>query len=422
MAKKITIQHYYTTGSTAPQASSLALGEIAMSTKKDNEGIYFKNNENKIVKVLTSAQTQTMILETAGSIEGFNEHIEHKANNREEYESNNPYGHVRLVIGDLSGYTNGQEDGVAASAYHTHGQYYSFLDSGKGLTTIIDAINHPNEIGFSIDDTTYNKITGATQSSTFNAHTGDTKAHITDTERNNWNTAANRINTFLDVQSGATDALDSLYEIQEYLTGSGNSVNTLLESLNELTDTVSGNTDDINALSGIVSTNTDNISANTKDIETLKSNQFNYVQDVDEGDNYIIVNPGAGGTDKKTVVITHNTAQAESSAVTASNITTELYFGDEFNILNKIAYDAKGHVVSGDTQTLKLPLLPVASDTNYGIAQLVGGNIAIPSDLQGKITPGKAAASYHWHDDYVKFTDLYSGNTSNNITISCGTY
>ena len=62
MAKKITIQHYYTTGSTAaPQASALALGEIAISAGKDIEGIYFKNNQNEVVNVLTSGQTNNLI-------------------------------------------------------------------------------------------------------------------------------------------------------------------------------------------------------------------------------------------------------------------------------------------------------------------------------------------------------------------------
>jgi hypothetical protein len=353
MAKKITIQHWYTTntGTTAvPPAGELTLGEIAISAGKGSEGIYFKNNNNEVVNVLTSAQTRTMILDTAGSVEGFNEHIEHKANNREHSKNNNAYGHVRLISGELSGYTSygNYVDGEAAAAQHTHGQYFSFLDSGKGLTTIIDTVNHPNEIGFGIDDTTYKKITGATPSSTFNAHTGDTTAHITADERNDWNTAANRINTFLDVESGATTALDSLHEIQEYLTGSGNSVNTLLDSLNNLTNAVSGNTDDITNLKQNFETN------------GLVTNLVNKVNNKIDS---IIVDDNLSADTKtifggaKQYTITHTSATTQNSAITATNASTGLNFGSEFKIVNNIGYDANGHVVSGSTQTMKLPII-----------------------------------------------------------------
>lgn len=299
MAKKITIQHYYTTGSTAaPQASALALGEIAISAGKDIEGIYFKNNQNEVVKVLTSGQTNNLISTS----------------------------HNLLV----------------------------------------------------------QQITG---------HTNRTDIHITANERNDWNKAKSDIDTFL-TSTEVEGAIDTLKEIQDFLSGDTTGVAEMLGKINQ----------------------------NTDDITALKGNQLNYVQSIEDGDDYINVTQKAGVANK-TFVITHKAAQAESSTITATNTASELKFGSGFTILNKVAYDAKGHVVSGDTQTLTLPTLPVASQTIPGIVQLVGGNIAIPSDLQGTITPGKAAASNHWHDDYVKLTDLDSGNTSGeNLVISCGTY
>lgn len=299
MAKKITIQHYYTTGSTAaPQASALALGEIAISAGKDIEGIYFKNNQNEVVNVLTSGQTNNLISTS----------------------------HNLLV----------------------------------------------------------QQITG---------HTNRTDIHITANERNDWNKAKSDIDTFL-TSTEVEGAIDTLKEIQDFLSGDTTGVAEMLGKINQ----------------------------NTDDITALKSNQFNYVQGIENVDNYISVNPKPG-VDNKILVINHNTAQAESSAITATNTASELKFGSGFTILNKVAYDAKGHVVSGDTQTLTLPTLPVASQTIPGIVQLVGGNIELPSNLQNTVTPGKAAASNHWHDDYVKLTDLDSGNTSGeNLVISCGTY
>ena len=456
--KKITLQHLYTTGTTAaPAASALTLGEIAISARKDKEGIYFKNTNDEVVGVLTSAQTRTMILETAGSLEGFNDHIEHLANNREASEGNNPYGHVKLVDGDLSGkYQNYNEagDGVAASAYHFHKQYYSFLDSGKGLTTIIgnEENGHPNEIGFGIDDVTYNKITGATPSSTFNSHTATTDMHVTKEQKDAWSTAANRINTFLDVETGATQALDSLHEIQEYLTGSGNSVTTLLESLNNLTDTVENNTsaitqnrNNISLLATSASTNATNITSLgqtigqlttnvsainnkigsgftsntiTSEIESIKNN---YITSISGDNKNLRINED---TNNK-YTITHTSAGTQASAITATNDTTGLSFGSEFNIVDKIGYDANGHVVSGSTKTLKLPILPTGTTTNHGVVKL--SNTTYENEtaaLAGgwSTLVGAAASIIHTHSQYVKFTDLeeYSGTTP--LVISCGTY
>lgn len=418
MAKKITIQHLYTTGTTAaPAASAITLGEIAISAGKGSEGIYFKNNNDEVVNVLTSAQTRTMILETAGSVEGFNDHIEHLANNRPKNEGNNPYGHVKLVDGDLSGkYQNYYDagDGVAASAYHFHKQYYSFLDSGKGLTTIIDNVNHPNEIGFGIDDVTYNQITGATPSSTFNAHTGNTEIHVTKTQKEAWDTAANRINTFLDVETGATEALDSLHEIQEYLTGSGNSVNTLLDSLNNLTDTVSRNTDDIT-----------NLKQNFEDngtVSVLQSDVQRKVETIDVSGNLsATTGTTSTGSGVKKYTITHTPASTQSSAITATNTTTDLSFGSAFTIVDKIGYDANGHVVSGSTQTLTLPNLPAADEDTAGIVKIKSGELGIEYELLPNPT-GIAADVCHYHSQYVKYFDLSNYKGSEPLVISCGTY
>ena len=419
MAKKITIQHLYTTntGTTAvPAASALTLGEIAISAGKGSEGIYFKNNNNEVVNVLTSAQTRTMILDTAGSVEGFNEHIEHKANNREHSNNNNAYGHVRLISGELSGYTSYGDymDGEAAAAQHTHGQYYSFLDSGKGLTTIIDDKNHPGEIGFAISDSTYAQITGATQSTTFNSHTGNTDMHVTEEEKDAWNTAANRINTFLDVETGATEALDSLHEIQEYLTGSGNSVNTLLESLNNLTDTVSGNTDDIASLKQKFEPN-GTVSALQQDVQKK-------VDTIDVSGNLSATTGTTSIGNYKKYTITHTPAStANTATITATNLNAAIPFGSNFNILDKIEYDANGHVVTASTQTLTLPNLPTATTSNYGVVKIKSGELTLTNELLNNEYSTTAAGVAHSHTEYVRLADL-SGNTGDIITISCGTY
>ena len=48
MAKKTTIQHYYTTGTTAPSAGNLALGEIAVGAGAGSAHLYITENGDTI--------------------------------------------------------------------------------------------------------------------------------------------------------------------------------------------------------------------------------------------------------------------------------------------------------------------------------------------------------------------------------------
>lgn len=100
----------------------------------------------------------------------------------DEYAGTTPKpGHVSLVGGDLSARTGEVIAGEAAASNHTHGQYANKTD--------------------------------------FNDHTGNTKVHITAAERSDWNSTKSRLDTFL---SGATlsgNVIDTLIEIQNYITG-----------------------------------------------------------------------------------------------------------------------------------------------------------------------------------------------------------
>ena len=399
MAKKITIQHLYTTGTTAaPAASALTLGEIAISAGKGREGIYFKNSSGEIVKVPTNGEMTNILSEHTG------DGLVYRANSGES-----PKIHV---------------------------------SGGTGIAVSADAV--------SISTDYINKITGATPLSTFNAHVNNGDIHVTKNQKEAWNTAANRINTFLDVESGATEALDSLHEIQEYLTGSGNSVTTLLESLNNLTNTVENNTtaitqntNNISSLATSASTNATNIqslgqtigqvsinvsSINNKigsgftanntiasEIENLKNQQSNYVTGIIGSGNINVKPTGDVG---RQFIVTHITAGTQTSAITATNTSTGLNFGDTFEFVKNVGYDANGHVVSGSTQTLKLPTLPAATTSTPGVSMLKGGDLSEITSM----TNGQAAASYHLHNQYVRFTDLGNNSNSDSIIISCGTY
>lgn len=498
--KRIQIQHWYTTGSTAPSGTGLTnmlLGEFAIATQTGKEAIFIKNNDGSAVTFMTSAQTDSLITEKLSNAgiagddvistlsQNLTDHISTAAGNKNDLTPK--AGHVLLVSGDLNVNTN-SGNGLAAAANHTHGQYLTGVTAGSGLA--IAGIIENGDVKLQLDSETDNKInsgvsgytrienhepkSGTTEEighvklvggdlsgKTGNVTTGEAAAshhihsqYIAKDEISNglkiegtglnkklsvkaktdggitvdasgvsintnlkekWNTAADRINTFLDVETGATEALDSLHEIQEYLTGDGNSVKTLLESLNNLTDAVSENTDDISDL-------TTSASTITSEINDLKSQQSNYVTSV-IGSGNINAKPTDGVG--RQFIVTHITAGTQTSEIKATNTTTGLSFGSEFNIVDNIGYDANGHVVSGSTKTLKLPFLPTGTTTNHGVVKL--SNTTYENEtaaLAGgwSTLVGAAASIIHTHSQYAKSSDL--GMTiDNGITIiSCGTY
>lgn len=445
MAKKITIQHLYTTGSTTAP-TGLIEGEIAISHKSGSEAIFIKERPAEPgktpeeIKFIPEVRIKKMFEEAGigsndvitGLSKQLSDHIDVSGDT-----SN--FGHVRLVSGGVENIAE-YKTGEAAAAYHTHGQYLeeSLLNTNKGFqyTPALGDIPKSYSVkagtginvdsnGVSINDEYQGKIaSGATAygwgdhktagyadnndltalRNDVTAHTSNTTVHVTQEEKTDWNAAVKRINTFLDVETGATEALDSLHEIQEYLTGSGNSVNTLLESLNNLTDTVSGNTNSISGLS--------------LDVTTLIDESANYIKTLG-GDKHIKVGKLPGVS--QTWIITHNSASTENATITATNDTTGLSFGSEFKIVDKIGYDANGHVVSGSTQVLKLPVIPQASSGISGIVTTTYGDLKDYTDIPTKSQLYYAAHRNHTHSQYVRLADL-NGNTGDIITISCGTY
>lgn len=109
MAKKIKIQHLYTTGSTVPSSNILELGEIALSLSAKSEGIYFKNADEEIVKVLTSGQTVDLINNSIPEI------------NPENFgnATTSAKGVTKIISGDVSTVTE-YKDAEAAASYHNH--------------------------------------------------------------------------------------------------------------------------------------------------------------------------------------------------------------------------------------------------------------------------------------------------------------
>lgn len=496
--KRIQIQHWYTTGNTAPSGTGLTnmlLGEIAIATQTGEEAIFIKNNAGSAVTFMTSAQTYSLVEKATSGITtdgAFQMHREKTASvySDENYNDIQKYGHVLLYNDDLN--NKEVKTGVAAGMGHTHGQYQpkgdyltgvtgdsgqpivSLIENGVakiGLTTGItnqinsgvsgytrieahepisantEDIGHVKLVGGDLSGKTGNVIDGEaaashhTHSQYFakdNISNGletwkkyddsremlkvkaadnggitvnESGVSINSDLKDKWNNASSAITAFLDSNAAISGAVDTLREINEYLTGTGTSVETLLETLDDLTNTVSGNASDIASLTASASTN-------ASEIVDLKNQQGNFVTSVIGSGN---INARQFTDVGRQFIVTHTTAGTQTDEITATNYPTGLSFGSEFKIVNKIGYDANGHVVSGSTQTLKLPTVPTATTDNYGTVKIQHGDFGITYELLNTHS-GIAADVNHFHSQYAKTSDLGMTINDNVTVISCGVY
>lgn len=130
-----------------------------------------------------------------------------------------------------------------ASAYDVNGAAAQALADAKVYTNDSIAALSGSTSGKSVDnlvtvtiDEAAGKITGVSvgvndiaKNSDLTAHTGDTEIHITDAERTAWNQAKSDIDVFL---SGNTvEALDTLKEIQDYISKDGEAADNLVKSI-----------------------------------------------------------------------------------------------------------------------------------------------------------------------------------------------
>lgn len=389
MANKITIQHYYTTGSSAP--TSLELGEIAIAHSGGSEAIYIKNGVKFIPESQIDKKFEDAGIASNGVITGLSKQLtDHITNSG----TTSNVGHVKLASGDLSS-KNGVIDGEAAASYHTHGQYLTEItvDSGQLIASLIENgvvnielttgitrqinsgvsgynrieahepksgttadIGHVKLVGGDLSGKTGNTVNGEAAAShhthgqyaknnDLTSHTINTDIHVNTIDKatwngaaaklnasaSTWNTAAESINTFMNSEN-IEGAVDTLKEIQKFLDGTGSTVQMLLEDLSGLTESVNNNSIEISSLKAekvtSVAISGDNLNAILNQYE-----------------------------DDKQYIITHSTAGDIATELTATNTATGLSFGSGFTIVDNIGYDANGHVVSGSTQTLKLPTI-----------------------------------------------------------------
>lgn len=481
MAKKITIQHWYTTGSTTAP-NDLVNGEIAISHTPENEAIFIKPRQEagkplEEIKFIPEVRIRKMFEEAGiGSNDVITGLSKQLSDHIEVTGAVSRLGHVSLVEGDvedITGYTIGE----AAASYHTHGQYLEkkSLDTTKGFQKTQGLSGNPDSYGvkagtgITVDSngvsireeyqgkiasgvTAYgwgdHKNEGYAKNDDLTAHTTNGNIHVTkkqkdtwddaanvvsssaetwnetitkvNTSATTWNVAAERINSFMDSEQ-IEGAVDTLKEIQQFLDGTGSTVQTLLDNLNELTTDVENNTtaitkniNNITSISGDVKT----ISGRVDTLSTNVENVFiNFVQSVTStGSN---IKAEKKGTTEKSYEISH-TGPASATTKFEGTTTTGLAFGDSFKVVSNLGYDANGHVVTSATtaSTFTLPELPTATTSQLGVSKLKEGDLStITSAVESE-----AAASYHFHSQYVKFTDLEEFGGTTPLVISCGTY
>jgi hypothetical protein len=278
---RIHIQHLHsTTATTVPDAVKTDLfdGEIGLLIKDNNEKIFFRNDGDDIVTISTDAQnnnkfsvlghTHSSLQFSPGSTKDFNTAVYTPSS------SNSPttgiviptnLSHLTNDIGTITAVTAG--NGLTGGGTVSTGEKGVTLTvgAGTGIDVTTDAVGIDSvyqtkiangETAYSWGDHKnggYAKNTDLTTlKNSFTAHTGNTTVHITAAERTNWNNTKSRLDTFL---SGATlsgEVIDTLTEIQSYITGDKADAANLLTSVTQ-------NANNISLLATSVSTNTTNI-------------------------------------------------------------------------------------------------------------------------------------------------------------------
>ena len=298
------------------------------------------------------------------------------------------FGHVALISGDVKNTT--YTEGVAAAASHTHSQY---------------------ALGSNLND-----------------HTGDTIIHITDTERTNWNNTKTRLDTFL---SGATlsgDVIDTLTEIQGYITGDKADAAKLVSDV----ATISGNLSTHVATSATTSTlghviidnsdlkNKTNVNGKVAGLAHTHSQYLTGYTETYEGTITGITVTGidgltgtgtisaSSGKTGGTINVSHSSPITNSGTTTVDFTNkngTNITFGGSFTKLSSLKYDKNGHIISAGATTITLPTLPEADNDNKGIVKLRNDELTLIDSLVGK-SDGVAAGAGHTHAQYLTAVTL----------------
>ena len=337
---RIHIQHLHsTTATTVPDAVKTDLfdGEIGLLIKDNNEKIFFRNDGDSIVTISTDAQNNNKFSNithehnslqfSPGSTKDFTQTGYKPSSSQQAIAINIPtnLSHLTNDIGTITAVTAG--NGLVSGGTVSTGEKSVTLAVGEGTGISVDADS------VSISDAYQTKIeNGATAYSwgdhknggyaknsdlttlknSFTAHTGNTTVHITATERTNWNNTKSRLDTFL---SGATlsgEVIDTLTEIQSYITGDKADAANLITSVTQ-------NANNISLLTTSVSTNTTNIT-------NLSGNVTNHVVDFN---NHKISKANSGTTYGHVKIVTgdlngktYATGEAAAAAHTHSQYLT----------------------------------------------------------------------------------------------------
>lgn len=368
MGKKnrVKIQHYYTTNAVNPP-KDLAYGEIAVSHTKEHEGIYLRSvidgSNDGICKIIDSAQTQNLIDKYFRPASG------------------STPGYVKTFSGDVNGDPERGMDftGYATTPSHYHSKYLEtaiFNDFSAATQDVVD-------------DVTY-FFSGAT-----------------DTYYNNLKNIQDRINE-LDGSLDSNGIINLLQRKVGYITGNtGNNIKVIQAQKPDHNGTeIIYNKYIITHTEPQAIYNT--YCANPYDSDILSTGVVKPAYpNFGEGDNTEF--PGIGG--------------GVTTPVSSDNKIT-VYNGDSFNIINTLAIDSNGHIVSNgiSAATVTIEELKQATDTQLGGVFLSNENEDIEAEKQ-EVGANMAANFHHKHTCYLSKNEL-TGSTEleQDIIISCGTW
>lgn len=372
---RLHIQHYYTTGNTVPSADNVKLGEIAVGAGKDNEKLIIKNNENGIVKFLPEG-ADTSYAESGHT------HTDYLDKNSTE--SQTVEGPIKFSNG-IEVYDDNAGEKLVAN-FKLVGDT-PIINVGEGGDYVLHTGNVTTGEGLEVDT-----MGGYTLSIS-----EDYQEKI-----NKGVEASTKIDAFLKDANMTGDVIDTLVELQGYISSDSGVTQTLLNNV-------------ANLQSGLTQAE--------KDIDNLEDKQVTEATVTGWGftKNTGTYSKPSGGIPKDD--LDSDVQNSLVKADTALQSYTEQYKGTITGItikaLNGLKIVDNNGVISGATGstsgTIQIKGETANNHGGLGVSTLYNG------DLNGmEYQDGAAAAAAHTHSQYLTgYTEQYKG-TITGVTAGSG--
>ena len=226
--------HLHTPEVKAPAVGSLEKGEIAVQHNATEAALYIEKSNNEIAKFIDETAVDAKVAVEKLRAEGAEEAL---ADRIDTLEGSN---HTHENKGVLDGITaekvaawdaaEGNAKADAEAKYQIKGDYEA---AGAAAQALVDAKADAASL---YQPKGEYEVAGAAAAveGKLDAHKEDSVMHITDAERTDWNAAKSAIDAFLKDADMTEKAVDTLAELQTYMTTDGEAATKLIERVSAL--------------------------------------------------------------------------------------------------------------------------------------------------------------------------------------------